>query len=175
LIISLLCFLSLILSGCDIIYRILQKEGAEEKDLLGEIVPCEHNPKVEEVQKLLKLYGYNVGKVDGILGINTRNAIQAFQEDNDLKVSRFVDKETWERLNVFGRCGLVVDGVVNITGVQRALKEAGLDPGPTDGKLGRRTQSAIKAFQMEQGLQCDGKIGFRTLRALAKYLLVKED
>ena len=88
-------------SGCDAVYRLLQKEGAEEKDLLGTISPLEPNARVEEVQKLLKLYGYKIGRPDGILGANTRQAIGDFQKDRGLPVTRFVDYKTWDELTRF--------------------------------------------------------------------------
>ena len=167
--VGLLC-LGLTCQGCDAVYRRLQKEGAEEKDLLGEVVPFEYNAKVAEVQRLLKLYGYKIGRADGILGANTREAIEAFQTDNQLKVSRFVDKATWQRLNLFSRYGLVVNGELDIMTVQRALLAAGLDPGKPDGKRGAKTDRAITAFQKAEGLTVDGKIGLRTLDRLADYL-----
>jgi peptidoglycan hydrolase-like protein with peptidoglycan-binding domain len=157
------------------IYRLLQKEGAEEKDILGEIVPLEANPKVEYVQKLLKLYGYKVGSVDGVLGVNTRNAIADFQKDNNLKESRFVDQATWDALHRFEQCGLVLDGELNIVAVQKALQAFGLNPGPADGKRGRRTDVAIKEFQQRMNLKPDGRVGFKTLVELSAYLPVTED
>ncbi len=54
--------------------------------------------------------------------------------------------------------------------VQTALKNAGYYKGPIDGKLGRKTRKAIKAFQKAQGLKADGRIGKRTLLRLKKYL-----
>ena len=45
-----LCF---VLCGCDAIYRVLDKEGAEEKELIGEVIPFEKNLVVEEIQSLL--------------------------------------------------------------------------------------------------------------------------
>lgn len=142
--------------------------------MIGEVIPPESNAKVAEVQTLLKLYGYRVGKVDGVLGGKTRDALEKFQKDNDLEVSRFIDKETWEMLTVFQGYGLVIDGEINIAAIQRALKESGFDPGRLDGKLGRRTQSAVKAFQHHAGLKDDGKIGFKTLWELADYLPLRE-
>ncbi len=50
--------------------------------------------------------------------------------------------------------------------VQKALKRAGYDPGPVDGRLGKKTKSAIKAFQKNQGLTADGIIGEKTWSAL---------
>ncbi len=158
------------LAGCDQVYRLLQKEGAEEKDLLGEVIPFESNLKVLEIQKLLKLYGYNPGAVDGKFGANTRLAIEKFQTDNSLPVNRFVDQKTWQLLNVFSQSGLVADASVNIAKVQLALKTAGFNPGKIDGKLGSRTLIAVKEFQQARHLAPDGRMGFKTLSQLLKYL-----
>lgn len=160
--------------GCDAIYGLLQKEGAEEKELLGEILPHEGNQQVVKVQKLLKLYGYKVGRADGVLGANTRKAIESFQRDNDLAATRFVDHATWEQLNIFEPYGLVVDEEVSIYAVQLALKESGFEPGTLDGRLGRRTLIALKLFQEAEGLTPDGQIGIKTLHALAQFLLKQE-
>jgi len=163
-----------LLTGCDAIYRLLQKEGAQEKELLGEILPFERNEQVQEVQHLLKLYGYRIGNADGILGANTRDAIQSFQKDLGLKPTRFVDHDTWNMLHVFDGYGLVQDAKVNFSAVQQALTNAGFDPGPVDGKPGRKTFSAIRSFQEAKGLKPDGKVGFRTLWYLADHLPFQE-
>jgi peptidoglycan hydrolase-like protein with peptidoglycan-binding domain len=168
--IFLLSGLVISMAGCDFVYRILQREGAEERQLLGDIIPLESNPKVQEIQQLLKLYGYTVGNADGVMGANTRRAIEIFQSDNNLKPTRFVDFATWDMLHVFDAYGLVADGELKISGVQKALKAAGLDPGPVDGRPGRKTQEAIVAFQKKSGLKADGKVGFKTLWALASHL-----
>lgn len=162
------------LTGCDLIYHMLHKEGAEEKALLGDIVPFEKNPAVEEVQALLVIYGYSPGKADGVMGLQTRNAIEEFQKDNLLKESRFVDKATWEKLAAFKENNLIVNKRLNIKLVQTALKEAGLDPGPIDGKMGAKTKKAIMVFQEKSGLKADGKIGYKTLSKLSEVLPVQE-
>lgn len=51
---------------------------------------------------------------------------------------------------------------VSVSDVQRALVRAGYDPGPVDGKAGKRTKSAIKEFQRRNGLTADGVVGERT-------------
>lgn len=157
-------------TGCDFIYHLLQREGAEEKAIIGEIVPSVPNPTVERVQRLLRLYGYNPGGLDGKMGPQTRSAIAQFQEARSLKVNHFIDKATWAELTRFENNGLVVDEEVNIRAVQEALKRAGFDPGAVDGKMGRRTTRALKAFQKSAGLKVDGKIGFNTLDKLAEYV-----
>ncbi len=166
-----LCF-ALIFSciGCDVIYRLLDKEGAEEKDLIGEVVPYEKNPTVQEIQTLLKIYGYDPGKIDGILGLRTRNALERFQKDNQLKVTRFADDETWKKLRVFKDNQLVVNGKLNVVFLQQLLTLAGYNPGPVDGKMGKKTVQAIKDFQKDNGLKVDGKVGYKTLSALSPYV-----
>jgi peptidoglycan hydrolase-like protein with peptidoglycan-binding domain len=159
-----------VFSGCDALYRVLDKEGAEEKRLIGEVVLYESNPVVEETQTLLYLYGYNTGEADGMLGLRTRNAIEKFQKDNGLEPSRFLDKATWERLNVFKENKLIIDRQLNILLVQKLLKAAGFEAGGMDGKMGDKTKAAVLKFQEAHGLKADGKIGYQTLGKLAGYL-----
>ncbi|MCB9747123.1 MAG: peptidoglycan-binding protein [Candidatus Omnitrophica bacterium] len=165
-----LFFVLLSFSGCDVIYGVLDKKGAEEKELVGELIPFEKNPTVEEIQKLLKLYGYNPGKIDGVLGLKTRNAIERFQKDYDLEPTRFVDQLTWEKLKYFKDVGLVLNDELNINLIQTILHYNGYQPGKIDGKLGGKTQEAIISFQKAHGLKPDGKIGFKTLLQLSTYL-----
>jgi peptidoglycan hydrolase-like protein with peptidoglycan-binding domain len=50
--------------------------------------------------------------------------------------------------------------------VQERLGEAGFDPGSADGVAGRRTQSALRAFQVARGLSASGELDGPTLMAL---------
>ncbi len=61
----------------------------------------------------------------------------------------------------------------NIKQIQMALKNAGYNPGPVDGKMGRQTKDALKAFQKANGLSPDGKTGKQTWELLRKYLYQK--
>lgn len=54
--------------------------------------------------------------------------------------------------------------------IQRALKAAGFDHGPIDGKLGPRTRQAVREFQQVNGLQVDGIVGKKTWAKLAPFL-----
>ncbi|MCM8792550.1 MAG: peptidoglycan-binding protein, partial [Candidatus Omnitrophica bacterium] len=42
--------------------------------------------------------------------------------------------------------------------IQIALKNAGYNPGEIDGKMGKQTRQAIRAFQKANGLVVDGKV-----------------
>jgi len=51
---------------------------------------------------------------------------------------------------------------VSVEDVQRALAGAGFDPGPVDGRMGKKTKAAVKEFQRRNNLTADGVIGERT-------------
>jgi peptidoglycan hydrolase-like protein with peptidoglycan-binding domain len=53
--------------------------------------------------------------------------------------------------------------------IQKALQNAGFDPGEVDGKLGKQTRKAIRDFQKANGLTADGKVGPKTWSELAKF------
>ena len=54
--------------------------------------------------------------------------------------------------------------------VQEALKNAGYYTGSIDGKIGSKTQDAIKAFQTEHALKSDGIVGNKTWIEMKNYL-----
>lgn len=54
--------------------------------------------------------------------------------------------------------------------VQTALRNAGYNPGGIDGKMGRQTREAIRAFQRAYDLKADGRVGRRTWEKLRPYL-----
>ena len=50
--------------------------------------------------------------------------------------------------------------------IQLALRNAGYNPGKVDGRLGKQTREAIKAFQKANNIPADGKVGKQTWEAL---------
>lgn len=46
----------------------------------------------------LKSLGYDVGKVDGIYGTKTENAVVKYQQNNKLKVDGIIGNNTWSKL-----------------------------------------------------------------------------
>ncbi|HLD83052.1 MAG TPA: peptidoglycan-binding domain-containing protein [Candidatus Omnitrophota bacterium] len=57
--------------------------------------------------------------------------------------------------------------------VQIALKNAGYDPGRIDGRMGKQTRDAIRAFQKANNLAVDGRVGRETWNLLKEYLYKK--
>lgn len=154
------------MSGCDRIYGILDKKGAEEMELVGEVIPFEENPTVVEIQTLLHVYGYNPGAIDGVLGFRTRDAIERFQKDNGLELTRKADNETWQKMKYYRDRGWIVNGRINVAQVQVTLTENGYNAGASDGIYGARTKRAVIEFQKDHDLKQDGKVGYNTLREL---------
>ncbi len=54
--------------------------------------------------------------------------------------------------------------------IQQALKNAGYYNGPIDGKIGAKTEQAVKAFQRDNGLGADGVVGRNTWAKLKTYV-----
>ncbi len=69
-----------------------------------------------------------------------------------------------------GTSALPTDGPARIRAIQQALQGAGYAPGAIDGKMGQRTQKAIREFQEAHGLSVDGKVGPKTWAKLESYL-----
>jgi len=59
--------------------------------------------RVEEAQRELEREGLYHGKIDGIAGPDTRQAITAFQEREGLRQTARLDGETMDRLHAAGR------------------------------------------------------------------------
>ncbi len=56
---------------------------------------------------------------------------------------------------------------VSVSEIQRALKNAGFNPGPIDGKVGAKTIAAIRQYQASAGLKVDGIVGPATWRKMS--------
>ncbi len=175
--------------GCNIVPKSVQYQREEEK-LVGSTDIL--NPKIEEVQVILKSDGYEPGNMDGRMGKETRDAIKAFQESIGLKSTGYIDKITLTQMEDLRRTKEILESKKNYAlkstkearqkdsskaefrpttkEVQTALKNAGFDPGSFDGKIGPRTRQAIKDFQKSKGLVPDGVVGPKTWANLSKYL-----
>ena len=57
--------------------------------------------------------------------------------------------------------------------IQIALRNAGYNPGKIDGKMGKLSRDAIRAFQKANNLASDGKMGKQTWNLLKDYLYKK--
>lgn len=58
-------------------------------------------PSVQDIQQALKNAGLYEGKIDGISGPMTREAIKSFQSQNSLKSDGKVGPMTWQKLKEY--------------------------------------------------------------------------
>jgi peptidoglycan hydrolase-like protein with peptidoglycan-binding domain len=54
----------------------------------------------------------------------------------------------------------------SIKAVQQALKDKGHDPGAVDGKMGPKTQAALRDYQQKEGLKATGRLDTETASKL---------
>ena len=59
---------------------------------------------------------------------------------------------------------------ITVTQLQQALSRAGYYKAAIDGKAGRKTRSAVCAFQRDHSLKVDGIVGRKTWSVMKKYL-----
>lgn len=111
-----------------------------------------------------------------------RNQVQALEaqlrqkEDEISSLRDALDKEKTAREKFSARSVNVVEEVKsrpNVKQIQIALKNAGYSPGLLDGRMGKQTKSAIRAFQKANGLGVDGKVGKETWKVLGQYFYQK--
>ena len=182
-------FVMFFICGCNVVPKSVQYQKEEEK-VIGSVDGI--NPLVEEIQVVLDKFGYDTGTKDGRMGQKTREAIKEFQESIGIKDTGYIDQRTWRQIEDIRRTNdggasedarkIEVRSAYSEEGIpsgefkpttkeiQRSLKNAGFDPGAVDGKMGQRTQQAIKEFQRTKGLKVDGKVGAKTWKELGKHL-----
>jgi peptidoglycan hydrolase-like protein with peptidoglycan-binding domain len=120
---------------------------------------------ISEVQGELRLRGYAIPAVNGVLDAATVAAIKRYQADASLTADGQVSDALLAQLRS-GRSDPAADYRAQVKAVQAALNARGYDAGPADGALGPRTRAAIRAFQAEVGLSSTGAVDAALLASL---------
>ena len=132
---------------------------------------------VTDLQYALYELGYYDGKINGIYGSTTKDAVRAFQINNNLKVDGIAGTDTLKKLysgsavsaNAANteyktlRYGDKGDEVVQL---QDALSTLGYMVTGATGVYDDQTVSAVSVFQSRHGLNVDGVAGADTQRIL---------
>lgn len=135
------------------------------------------SPAVRDVQGRLEDLGHGlVGDVPGEYGSATLEAVRAFQQARGLVADGIVGPDTWRSLVEAGYA--VGDRLLYLTSpmlrgddvreLQERLNLLGFDAGHVDGIFGHDTRDAVAEFQLNVGLDPDGKAGAETVDALGR-------
>ena len=131
------------------------------------------------VQQRLKDLGYYTGTVDGSFGTGSVAALKVFQQTNGLTASGTADTSTYAVL--FSSSAIAFGGSEQIpttktlkkgsTGssvklLQTRLQELGYYTGKINSSFDAATQTAVKAFQQNNGLTADGIAGVTTIEKM---------
>jgi peptidoglycan hydrolase-like protein with peptidoglycan-binding domain len=118
---------------------------------------------VVEVQQLLRAQGYDPGIVDGLFGARTQSAIEAYQTDHGLTVTGEINDALLAQLRsttpdtTSPNAVLPAEGT-QLLAVQTALNQIGYGPITADGQMSDETAAAVRAFQLEYGLDVTGVV-----------------
>ena len=156
------------------------KATEEERQFVGTVT--ERNPRIEEIQRVLKDLGFYRGVVDGKMGKETRSALMLFQKKNnidatgkaDSKTLNELQKQTYRSKNSSPPLRKKQDSSgqkvsYDIKTIQSLLKDAGFYKSEIDGKMGPLTVKAIKRFQKSRNLKESGVMNVKTWEELKKY------
>ena len=151
---------------------------------------------VLSLQQALNQLGYSTGGADGKYGPATKEAVEQFQRNNNLKVDGIAGNATQTLLYQLtggasatpapdsgsSSSGSTTGGLFSgnyatlkygsrgdrVSVLQKALNDLGFNAGSVDGNFGLGTQKAVTSFQKSAGLTQDGLAGRNTLTALER-------
>jgi murein L,D-transpeptidase YcbB/YkuD len=121
------------------------------------------------LQTALQTTGFYTGKVDGVYGPATVDAVKKLQTANGLPVTGFVDQATATALDnaMLSKGGAAAtQALAHTASVQSTLKLAGYWTGAVDGHWTPELTDALKKFQTDLGVPATGAVDPATLSAL---------
>lgn len=112
---------------------------------------------------------------------NQLSVLEAQVQEKDEEIAALRDslaktrEQRTELTNVAGRKKVIgeIKSRHSVKQIQIALQNAGYNPGSIDGRAGRQTRDAIRAFQRANNLKSDGRVGKKTWDLLKEYLYKK--
>jgi peptidoglycan hydrolase-like protein with peptidoglycan-binding domain len=136
-----------------------------------------------QVQDRLRQLGLYSGRIDGVWGPGSQQALERFQQGNGLQVTGQLNHATAATLGLDAGAlfpagsGAGIDaspsaalsgplGYDAVRHVQRRLRSLGFYRGRADGIWGPGTQASLQRFQQSRGLQPDGQLNPMTAQAL---------
>ncbi len=130
---------------------------------------------IRATQRELRAKDYDPGPVDSVMGLLTRAAVMAYQNDVGLPVTGEPTPELLEHL-ILGMSvapiaknpKVPVETTALVKAVQQILADQGYAPGSIDGIVGDETRTAIKAMERDRGLVETGRVSGKLLHAIVE-------
>lgn len=158
----------------DAIAAVLTGQGSAE-DLL-----------VLEVQTELQSLGFYAGALDGVMGPQTKAAIEIFEREAGLAARGEASDTLLARLRSFrppvgvgepasaervaaSQPAAPAGADPRVRAVQRVLALIGYSPGAIDGLMGGETRDAIRAFEADRRLPLTGEVSDRLIKELEAF------
>jgi murein DD-endopeptidase MepM/ murein hydrolase activator NlpD len=133
------------------------------------------DPDVAALQVGLRAQGLYRGTVDGVLDEGTQEAVRRLQVRKGLVADGVPGPRTRSALGRYGRFAPLGRRTLavgargwDVAGLQFSLAWHGFPSGPMDGRLGMRTQQALRKFQVWAGITPTGTAGPSTFAALRR-------
>ena len=133
--------------------------AAEDPSVDSSTIP---NPTVRYLQQILTDLGYPPGPIDGLRGMRTTQAVEAFQADNGLDQTGTVDRETLQALFDASEGSRIAV----VQALQTVLAELGYYSDLIDGIPGSNSIEALRSFQADAGLEATGDLDAETFDRL---------
>ncbi len=131
----------------------------------------EPDQRVKAIQRELSLRGYQPGRRDGVLTLDTRAAILACEFDENLPLSGKATEAVLKALIFAKAAGKTDVGAPDrfeqrrevVQQVQQMLAQLGYSAGPVDGSVDARMREAIRRFETDRRLEPGGHLTARVL------------
>lgn len=157
------------------------KALVKEEQIIGMV--SGYNPRVEEIQRILKDAHFDPGPIDGVMGSRTRKAIREFQKEKGLWPSGKVDSKTSLELNREKEAlkkEVAVEPLVlpsekhppDVKSEEEIAKIRGPQEKAIKGKLPPDRKKQIQIALQKAGFykgKIDGKIGPQTKQAIREF------
>jgi peptidoglycan hydrolase-like protein with peptidoglycan-binding domain len=122
---------------------------------------------VRTVQAELNDLGYNGGPTDGVFGPTTRNAVRAYQADNNLPVAGEVSQSLLIHMQDHGSVSDKEREQRDMAlAVEEELSRRGYNTGTVDGVVDSTTRTAVRTYQSDAGVAIDGQVDAELLASL---------
>jgi peptidoglycan hydrolase-like protein with peptidoglycan-binding domain len=119
-------------------------------------------PEVKDLQAALNTLGFKAGKVDGVFGAATEQAVKAFQASVGIDADGVVGRITWLNIDEADQSEPVLrkgSKGLPVRRLESRMTAAKYDTGGVDGRFGAKTEAAVKELQEQAALEVDGIVG----------------